>query len=84
MTKISDWQIMLLRCVPQAALVNFATVKRRLQEEGNNLWGDLNLAHERCRWVCPSLLQVIKMRQDFKGQVWCVSKTSERWVELYT
>ena len=41
---------------------------------GLNRCGDLNLAHEMCRWIRPPFAL------DFKAQVWYTSKTSERSV----
>lgn len=63
-----------------------ARVKRRPSRawNGNNYCGDLNLAHEKCRWIRPPLLQAMKMSLDFKAQVWYMSKTSERSVRLYS
>jgi len=65
-------------CVqPSWTLPSSKTGRRRIVWNGNNLWGDLNLAYERCRWIRPTLPQVMKMCQDFKAQVWYMRKTSE-------
>lgn len=68
------------------ALCHYAFIRdANITTAWNNInCGDLNLAHERCRWIRLPLLQAMKTSWDFKAQVWYMSKTSERSVRLYT